>query len=331
MSPLNGWNALSQGERADLFAAASQSTGRTENILEKDLWVVAVLESLFTSSFAEKITFSGGTSLSKCHNLIDRFSEDIDLVWDVTDLIPGGMQGKSRSAIKNAREYQIPPALIERLSTLVVSQIQNTLPEVRIEIESTARAAAAVIKFPSVVSPTGGPFSSVKVELFGMGINQPSNRMQVHTYLVDYETQMELPVINVSALDPKVIFWQKMTIIQRSNLGSLVDWKLARHWSDIRDLHNSLGLGQLLDEPMVTAIIERAAMLQNRVGVNYHQINGGGLLLIPKDPDIRQALVSGLRRTISNGYYPHDLDIDQLIKDCELIEKLINEHFSTPL
>ena len=69
-------------------------------------------------------------------------------------------------------------------------------------------------------------------------------------------------------------------------------------------------------------------MLQNQAGVNYHHINSGGLLLIPKDPDLRQSLVSGLTQTISNGYYPNDLDIEQLIKDCELIEKLINGHFA---
>lgn len=330
MSPLNDWNALSQSERADLLAVASQSSGRTENILEKDLWIVAVLESLFTSSFAERITFSGGTSLSKCHNLIDRFSEDIDLVWDVTDLVPGVMEGRSRSAIKKAREYQIPPALLERLSDLVLPRLGNTFPEVQIEIESTARAVAALIKFPSAISPVDSPFSSVKVELYGMGTSQPSKRMGVRAYLAEYETQLALPIIDVPTLDPKVIFWQKMTIIQRTNLNPLADWKLARHWSDVRDLSNSLSLELLLDNPLIAAIIDWSAMLQNRAGVDYHQINRGGLLLIPKDPDIRQSLVLGLRQTISNGYYPNDLDVDQLIEDCELVEKLINEHFSTP-
>lgn len=328
MSPLKDWNALAQSERVDLLAVASQSSGRTENILEKDLWVVAVLESLFTSSFAERITFSGGTSLSKCHNLIDRFSEDIDLVWDVTDLIKGGIEGKSRNAIKESREYQIQPALMERLGNLVVRQIQKTLPEVQIEIESTPRAVAAVVKFPSIVSLGSGPLSSVKVELFGMGINQPNSRLHVQTYLGDYEKQLILPSIDVSALDPKVIFWQKLTIIQRANLEPLTDWKLARHWTDVRDLHNSLGFELLVDEFMITSIIKRAAMLQNRAGVDYHHINTGGLLLIPKDPEKRQSLALGLRQTISNGYYPNDLDVEQLIRDCESIEHLINEHFS---
>lgn len=296
MSPLNDWNALSQSERADLLAVASQSSGRTENILEKDLWVVAVLESLFTSSFAERITFSGGTSLSKGHDLIARFSEDIDLVWDVTDL--------------------------------VLPRLGSTFPEVQIEIESTARAVAAIIKFPSAISPIDSPFSSVKVELFGMGTSQPSKRMGVRTYLAEYETLLAFPDIDVSALDPKVIFWQKLTIIQRSTLKSLIDWKLARHWSDVRDLSNSLSLELLLDEPLIEEIIDWSAMLQNQAGVNYHHINSGGLLLIPKDPDLRQSLVSGLTQTISNGYYPNDLDIEQLIKDCELIEKLINGHFA---
>lgn len=132
----------------------------------------------------------------------------------------------------------------------------------------------------------------------------------------------------MSTLDPKVIFWQKLTIIQRANLKPLTDWKLARHWTDVRDLHNSFGNDLLVDERMIGAIIDWSAMIQNQTGVNYHQINSGGLLMIPKVPVIRQSLVSSLTQTISNGYYPHDLDVEQLIIDCELIEKLINEHFS---
>lgn len=226
------------------------------------------------------------------------------------------------------REYQIQPALMERLSNLVVPRILKTLPEVQIEIENTPRAVAAVVRFPSIVSLGSGPLSSVKVELFGMGIDQPNSRLHVQTYLADYEKQLDLPSIDVSTLDPKVIFWQKLTIIQRANLKPLADWKLARHWTDVRDLHNSLGYELLADEIIIGAIIDWSAMIQNQTSVNYHQINSGGLLMIPKVPVIRQSLVSSLAQTISNGYYPHDLDVEQLIMDCELIEKLINEHFS---
>ena len=47
--------------------------------VEKDYWVSRVLKRLHDSDHCEKVVFKGGTSLSKAHRLIERFSEDIDL------------------------------------------------------------------------------------------------------------------------------------------------------------------------------------------------------------------------------------------------------------
>ena len=48
--------------------------------IEKDYWVTFVLHTIFHNAIGPDVVFKGGTALSKCFNLIDRFSEDIDLV-----------------------------------------------------------------------------------------------------------------------------------------------------------------------------------------------------------------------------------------------------------
>lgn len=50
--------------------------------IEKDLWVTAILQVLFTLPCARDLVFKGGTSISKVWNAINRFSEDIDLAID---------------------------------------------------------------------------------------------------------------------------------------------------------------------------------------------------------------------------------------------------------
>ena len=47
--------------------------------VEKDYWITLVLAELSKSKFRDNSVFKGGTSLSKGHKLIDRFSEDVDL------------------------------------------------------------------------------------------------------------------------------------------------------------------------------------------------------------------------------------------------------------
>ncbi len=71
---------LTVDERSDYIQATAAESGLSELIIEKDFWVVWLLEQLFAlSSNLGPFTFKGGTSLSKGYNAIQRFSEDIDI------------------------------------------------------------------------------------------------------------------------------------------------------------------------------------------------------------------------------------------------------------
>jgi len=71
-------------EREILFRQAVTATAAQLNIpkifIEKDCWVTSALHLIFHDPIGEETVFKGGTALSKCFGLIDRFSEDIDLV-----------------------------------------------------------------------------------------------------------------------------------------------------------------------------------------------------------------------------------------------------------
>lgn len=77
---MNEIHLLSKDERELFFRAATDIKNMPFEIIEKDYWVVWVLERLFSlDKMKPHLTFKGGTSLSKVYGLIDRFSEDIDL------------------------------------------------------------------------------------------------------------------------------------------------------------------------------------------------------------------------------------------------------------
>lgn len=63
----------------DIIRAASQKLNIREVFVEKDYWITLVLNRLSESKYSEETVFKGGTSLSKGFNLINRFSEDVDL------------------------------------------------------------------------------------------------------------------------------------------------------------------------------------------------------------------------------------------------------------
>ncbi len=70
-------------EREILFVNTAFKMGIDPAIVEKDFWVCLTLDYLFHhSKWKSSFAFKGGTSLSKVYNLIERFSEDIDLILD---------------------------------------------------------------------------------------------------------------------------------------------------------------------------------------------------------------------------------------------------------
>ena len=65
---------------AEAINLAVFQTGLAPEIIEKDYYITLILRKL--SEMFDFVVFKGGTSLSKCHKVIDRFSEDIDITID---------------------------------------------------------------------------------------------------------------------------------------------------------------------------------------------------------------------------------------------------------
>lgn len=76
---MSKWINFSIDERKAMIQAVCQTKQIDEAAAEKDWWVTAVLYALFHTNISEYLLFKGGTSLSKGWNIINRFSEDIDI------------------------------------------------------------------------------------------------------------------------------------------------------------------------------------------------------------------------------------------------------------
>ena len=97
---------LSQEERSQIFSETAARMGATSTIVEKDFWVCWVLQKIFKAEVLKsKLLFKGGTSLSKVYNVIERFSEDIDLILDWRTL---GITDDEAWAERSATKQDIP-------------------------------------------------------------------------------------------------------------------------------------------------------------------------------------------------------------------------------
>ena len=71
--------ALPTTAQRQFIRVLSDKSGLDPQIIEKDWWVTTVLRTVFSLPYSDSLSFKGGTSLSKCWKLIERFSEDVDI------------------------------------------------------------------------------------------------------------------------------------------------------------------------------------------------------------------------------------------------------------
>ena len=82
------YRSLSAADRRDALRVAETGGPHRAFLLEKDIWVVATLHALFAAPFGKDLAFKGGTSLSKAYRAIRRFSEDVDITYDIRAFAP---------------------------------------------------------------------------------------------------------------------------------------------------------------------------------------------------------------------------------------------------
>lgn len=124
-------------------------------VIEKDWWVCIVLKAIFQSKYANSIIFKGGTSLSKAYQLIDRFSEDVDLIIDRHLL--GFDELKSNAQIKKLRKASGGFIINEFREELIVQLAQlgitSNLYEIKYNnhVDDTSNPNTLEIYYQSVV------------------------------------------------------------------------------------------------------------------------------------------------------------------------------------
>ena len=105
------WFAVSAADQAEALEVAAGRSGRPAHLLEKDIWVVLALGVIYGSPLENSLTFKGGTSLSKVYKVIDRFSEDIDLTYDIRHLVPDLLRAGDPIPVSSSQEKKICWAL----------------------------------------------------------------------------------------------------------------------------------------------------------------------------------------------------------------------------
>ncbi|HOX47042.1 MAG TPA: nucleotidyl transferase AbiEii/AbiGii toxin family protein [Myxococcota bacterium] len=261
--------------------------------LEKDFWVCWTLRELFgLPVWGPRLTFKGGTSLSKCWQLIARFSEDIDVVIDRQSLGFGGESlGSKRmkkllEACSQAVQEELRPALEERLRTSLPPGLGW---ELVMASEAEDRDQQTLLfRYPSAFQGGLGYVRPlVKIELGARSETEPVETPTVTPYLAEAFPEL-LPDSGFSlrAVSPLRTFWEKAMLLHEERFRPPDKPRktgLSRHYYDLWCL---IGKGIAARAAADTGLFERVALHRQRFfklsWVDYGTLEKGTLKLLPQ-------------------------------------------------
>lgn len=293
---MNNWLKLPLQRQKELFNQISSNTGLPPFAVEKDAWVTLSLRMLFNSSLSDNIVFKGGTSLSKCYNLINRLSEDIDIALDRKYLGFGDALSKAeiRKLRKSTHSFvvdKLPNILTDSLNEYGIESTDYEISVENTEI-SDQDPETLLIKYNSVFDDETYLKPSVKIELGGRSLIEPSEEKEI-TSLIDEQYKDSDFVENkfiVKAVLPEKTLIEKMILLHEEfhkPLDKIKTNRMSRHLYDIYQIMQTPHfLKASKDNDLFTSICEHRANLtplKSNTPLDYSSLTFNSLQVIPQD------------------------------------------------
>ncbi len=318
-------------ERNDLFSAAAMEKGTTPSVVEKDFWVTWVLNRLFRNpDIAQLLMFKGGTSLSKVYNLIERFSEDIDLVlnWSVlSDIDPLAERTKNKQAQLN---LAINMQAQKYINGQLLSLIKTALDGVCGCSVDADDPYVIDVSYP-VAFPNDYLRSEVRLEIGPLASWSPYEKRRISCYAAEaFPNAFEQRECTVKVIKAERTFWEKATILHHEAhrpKGNAQPPRYSRHYYDLAKITQSPIKGRALTDPGLLASV--AAFKQRfyaRGWARYDTAKLGTLILVPEGHVL--ASVRSDYHAMKNMIFGEVPDFQEVLVLLSVLQEEINSQTS---
>ncbi len=308
--------------------------------IEKDFWVCWTLRELFNlPDWGPHLTFKGGTSLSKAWQLINRFSEDIDIVIDRDHLGFSGEHSpeqapsrkKQRAAIdalRAAAQEQIRTSLHPSLQRIIAAKLP---PGANWRLEpdpDDTDQQTLLFYYPTVFGAGDYVSPRVKIELGARSDIDPAEQPEIEPYLAQPFPDLLKPArFAVRAVAPRRTFWEKVMLLHEESYrpaGKKRAARLSRHYYDVYCLIKC-GIAEqaLADAGLFGRISAHRAVFFRYSWMDYGTLKPGSLRLMPLRDQFSewQSDYERMRETMFFGEAPAFLEI---LMEIEKFERRFN-------
>ena len=326
------WLTLSKERRIEILNQATELTGLPSVAIEKDWWVTLALNASFSLHYSKNIVFKGGTSLSKGWNLIERFSEDIDLAIDRKFF---GFEGDiSKTQIKNLRKQSC-----EFISTTFLADLTKILTEWKAISEckliaqpvkdSDKDPQVIEIHYNSAIDSSEYLPQRVLIEVSSRSLMEPIEAREINSILNDNFPQQSFATVPfaISTVLPQRTFLEKVFLLHEEfsqDTDKIRIERLSRHLYDLEKLMDTEhGIEALGNTELYNNIVAHREKFNPLRGLDYDNHIPSKISIIPPDKIIKD-YERDYEVMTNFMIYGDPLKFDQLMKRILELQSRIN-------
>ena len=295
------------------FIKASDGLNLIPQAIEKDWWVTSVLRAIYSIEYASDLQFKGGTSLSKCWDMIFRFSEDIDLA--INPNLLGFSDNLSKSQVSNRLRREGKNFICGRFTEDLKAALNSTgIPVGSLQVSNnnngipTQDPIHIYIEYPSLFPEDTYIAPRIILEITGRANKMALDERAVNALVYDYlpkDFVVDKPVL-VTTTQPRRTFIEKVCLLHEEfnkSHGEIRSKRMSRH---LYDLYMMCGKGVdrlvLEDEELFRQIIHHRFIYNRIDGVDYNTETPGRFAIIPPGESLKQ-WEQDYRNTIAKMIY----------------------------
>jgi hypothetical protein len=328
---LKEWFELTEQNKRNIFAETARRKALPISSIEKDWWVVQTLGVIFSMEYADKLIFKGGTSLSKGWNLIERFSEDVDLVLDREYLGFAGELSKKdihklRYASYDFLTTKFTDELNDKFKALGFTDVVVKYREV---VNHDQDPLIIEIYYPKLTEQDTYLRPGILVEVGSRSLKEPYSQRIFSTMVAEVfadrpfaDKPTTIPTVN-----PERTFLEKVFLLheefQRPPEKMRIE-RLSRHLYDIEKLSQTPFLQKALqDKELYNTIVAHRSKFSHLQGVDYAKHFPEYIKIVPP-ADLLPLWEKDYDSMSKSMVYGERLPFDELMRKISAIQEKIN-------
>jgi len=329
---LQEWFKLTEQNRRNIFLEISKKMNLPPAAIEKDWWVVRTLELAFDTEIGPHTVFKGGTSLSKAWNLIDRFSEDIDLALDRKFL--DFKEEMTPSQVKKLRKESLKyisgkcfPLLQKAFADTGFIGVGLNLSDIKSNDEDPVKIE---ISYPSVTENLDYLKPKVLIEIGSRSLKEPFTERKFCSFVGEHfkgrnfaDTNIVIPTVN-----PERTFLEKIFLLHEEFQQPVEKIKIARRSRHLYDIEKMMdteySVKALKDKNLYQHIVEHRRTITPLRGIDYDNHTTNKINFIPP-ANIIADWKKDYQQMQQSMIYKDSLPFDKLIEKLETLKNTINQ------